>query len=148
MAMRITITLLILLNTIFATDLSAQKKNGVLAVQQILKEQQADWNRGDVDAFMQHYWKSDQLQFIGSSGMTSGWQETLDNYKRRYPDRQAMGNLKFDILEVNQRSRKVISLVGKFHLTRAEAIGDLSGHFLLIFQKIKGKWKIVADHTS
>ena len=56
--------------------------------------------------------------------------------------------LKFDILEVNQRSRKVISLVGKFHLTRAEAIGDLSGHFLLIFQKIKGKWKIVADHTS
>ncbi len=129
-----------------ANPLAAQNKKGTTAVQKILLEQQGDWNRGDIDAFMKHYWKSDQLQFIGSSGVTYGWQNTLDNYKRRYPNRQAMGQLKFEVLEVNQRSRKVISLVGKFHLTRE--IGDLNGHFILIFQKMKGKWKIVADHTS
>jgi len=140
------ITLFLFLCYLFTNPLLAQSKKGTTAVQKILLEQQGDWNRGDIDAFMKHYWKSDQLQFIGSSGVTYGWQNTLDNYKRRYPDRQAMGKLKFDILKVNPRSRKVISLVGKFHLTRE--IGDLSGHFILIFQKIKGKWKIVADHTS
>ena len=141
------LTLLIFLCYLFTNSLHAQNKKGVTAVQKVLLEQQEDWNTGDIDAFMKHYWKSDQLQFIGASGVTYGWQNTLDNYKRRYPNRQAMGKLKFDILEVNQRSRKVISLVGKFYLTREE-IDDLSGHFLLIFQKIKGKWKIVADHTS
>lgn len=143
--MRITIALLLFY--FFANPLAAQSKKGATAVQEILLEQQGDWNKGDIDAFMKHYWKSEQLQFIGSSGVTYGWQNTLDNYKRRYPNRQAMGQLKFEVLDVNQRSRKVISLVGKFYLTRKE-IGDLSGHFILIFQKIKGKWKIVADHTS
>lgn len=143
--MRITIALLLFY--FFANLLAAQSKKGATAVQEILLEQQGDWNKGDIDAFMKHYWKSEQLQFIGSSGVTYGWQNTLDNYKRRYPNRQAMGQLKFEVLDVNQRSRKVISLVGKFYLTRKE-IGDLSGHFILIFQKIKGKWKIVADHTS
>ena len=85
--MRITVVLFLFL---FCTSaLSAQK--GTTIVQQILMEQAEDWNRGDIDAFMKHYWKSDQLQFIGSSGATYGWQNTLANYKRRYPDRQAMG---------------------------------------------------------
>ena len=111
-----------------------------------MEVQQKAWNEGDIDTFMEGYWKSDELQFVGGNGPTYGWQATKDGYKRRYPSREAMGKLSFDIINTNRRDKKVISLVGKFTLTRT--IGDLSGHFLLIFQKIKGEWLIVADFTA
>mgnify|MGYP006278134879 FL=1 len=117
-----------------------------LAIAEAMDRQESAWNRGDLDAFMETYWKSDNLQFIGANGPTYGWQATLDNYRRRYPDRAAMGRLSFSILRMDQRSATVVSLIGKFHLRRR--IGDLEGYFLLIWQKIEGQWRIVADHTS
>ena len=69
-----------------------------LAIVKILHEQQEDWNRGDIDAFMQGYLKSDQLVFSGSSGPIYGWEATRNRYKKTYSDRQKMGKLKFDIL--------------------------------------------------
>ena len=129
-------------------DLKAQSKfdKNKEQVKKALLAQQDAWNNGDIDAFMEGYWKSEQLQFIGGSGPTFGWQQTLDGYKKRYPDRAAMGTLKFDILQIDQRSSKVISLIGKFTLTREK--DQPSGHFLLLWKKIKGKWLIVADCTS
>ena len=117
-----------------------------LAILNTLDRQQDAWNRGDLDAFMKAYWKSDQLQFIGADGPTYGWQETLENYRRRYPDRQAMGTLTFSVLNLDHRSPTVVSLVGTFHLRRE--IGDLKGFFTLLWQQIDGTWLIVADHTS
>lgn len=116
------------------------------AVRQVLATQQDAWNRGDIDAFMEYYWKSPELQFLGSKGPTYGWQNTLERYKKNYSNRDLMGQLKFDILNLNQRSKKVITVLGKFTLIRKN--DEPSGYFLLVFQKIKGKWVIVADHTS
>lgn len=116
------------------------------AVRQVLAVQQDAWNRGDIDAFMEYYWKSPDLQFIGSNGPTYGWQNTLERYKKTYSNRDLMGTLQFDILQVNQRSKKVITVLGKFTLKRKN--DEPSGYFLLVFQKIKGEWLIVADHTS
>ncbi len=123
----------------------AQKDKDFKKVEEILNIQAKHWNNGDIDAFMEFYWKSDNLQFIGSNGITYGWQNTLDNYKKRYPDLKTMGKLKFEVIKTDRRSRKVITLVGKFHLSRE--IGDLEGIFLLVWKKIKGKWVIVADQT-
>jgi len=111
-----------------------------------LEEQRLAWNAGDVDRFMQTYWKSDSLKFIGKSGVTYGWQNTLNNYKKNYPDTAAMGHLDFDIIEVKRLSVMYFFVVGKWHLTRS--IGDAGGHFTLLFRKIKNKWVIVADHSS
>ena len=129
-----------------STLLLGQSEKAIEAVKSALFIQQEAWNNGDIDAFMEGYWKSDNLQFIGSSGPTYGWKNTLEGYKKRYPDRAAMGQLTFDILNIDVRSKKVISLVGKFTLKREN--DSPSGHFLLIWKKIKGKWLIVADHTS
>jgi len=112
----------------------------------ILMQQQADWNNGDIDAFMKAYWKSPELQFGGANGITRGWQETLDNYKIRYPDRDAMGQLTFEIKDMTKHQRKVISLTGSWQLQRKN--DKPGGHFLLVWRKIKGKWLIVIDHTS
>jgi len=116
------------------------------SIRAIMQTQEDAWNRGDLEAFMDSYWHSDSLKFIGSRGLTYGWQQTLDNYKKGYPDRDAMGTLKFTILSVEQLSSKSAFVIGKWHLARKA--GDLSGHYTLLWKKIKGKWVIVADHSS
>ena len=131
---------------IFTSAISfAQSKDEVI-IRQSLNEQMAAWNAGDVDRFMLTYWKSDSLMFIGKGGVTYGWQKTLENYKKGYPDTAAMGQLDFNILEVKRLSVLYFSVVGKWHLTRS--IGDVGGHFTLLFKKIKNKWVIVMDHSS
>jgi ketosteroid isomerase-like protein len=111
-----------------------------------LEEQRLAWNAGNVEQFMQVYWKSDSLMFIGKSGVTYGWQNTLNNYKKNYPDTASMGKLDFNILEVKRLSGTCYFVVGKWFLTRS--IGNVGGHFTLLFKKIKNKWVIVADHSS
>ena len=115
-------------------------------IKKLLYQQQSDWNNGDVDAFMQVYWKSPELQFGNANGITRGWQATLDGYKVRYPDRAAMGKLTFEVKDMTKHSKKVISLTGSWSLEREK--DNPGGHFLLIWRKIKGEWRIVADHTS
>lgn len=137
--------LLISLSLLISWNIFAQNDKDFQKVEEILAAQSNAWNEGNIEGFMEYYWKSDNLQFIGSRGITYGWQNTLDNYKKNYPDLEAMGKLSFDIIKVDKRSKKVITLVGKFHLKRD--IGDLDGIFLLVWRKIKGKWKIVVDQT-
>ncbi len=116
------------------------------AIVKILSEQDTAWNRGDIESFMKGYWKSDSLMFIGKSGITYGWQKTLDNYKKRYPDTVAMGKLNFEYIEMKQLSENYFFVVGKWHLTRT--IGNLDGAFTLLLRKINNTWVIVKDHSS
>lgn len=116
------------------------------AIRQLLTTQTESWNKGDIEGFMQTYWKSDSLMFIGKSGVHLGWQETLNNYKKAYPDTTAMGKLAFDIITVKKLSPEYYYVVGKWMLKRT--IGDLSGHYDLLLRKINGKWYIVSDHSS
>jgi ketosteroid isomerase-like protein len=130
---------------LLAVQLLAQSK-AETTIRNIMASQEAAWNRADIAGFMEGYWKSDSLKFIGSSGLTYGWQQTLNNYKRSYQDKDAMGKLKFDIISVEILSPKSAFVIGKWHLTRIA--GNLSGHYTLLWKKIKGNWVIVADHSS
>ncbi|NID09922.1 YybH family protein [Fibrivirga algicola] len=112
-----------------------------------LKRQTDDWNAGRVDAFMNGYWQSDSLTFVGKGGITYGYAETLANYKKRYPDRESMGTLAFTILKVEFPGKNVAYVIGKWHLTRPK-VGDAGGHFTLLWEKKKGSWVIVSDHSS
>jgi ketosteroid isomerase-like protein len=116
------------------------------SILQTLQEQQNAWNEGNVEKFMAGYWKSDSLQFIGKDHINYGWQTTLDNYKKNYPDTVVMGKLRFEILRVNPLSSDAAFLTGKFFLART--IGDLNGIFTLVMRKISGKWLVVYDHTA
>ena len=116
------------------------------AIRKLLAEQTKAWNKGDIEGFMLGYWKSDSMMFIGKSGVNWGWQKTLENYKKGYPDTTAMGKLVFDIIQVKKLSNEYYYVVGKWMLKRT--IGDLSGHYDLLLRKIKGRWYIIADHSS
>lgn len=116
------------------------------AIRQLMQQQTEAWNQGNIRAFMDTYWQSDSLLFIGKNGITYGWQATLERYKKSYPDTVTMGQLQFNLLEFKQLAPDLCFLVGKFHLQRR--IGDLEGHFTLLIRKVNGAWKIVADHSS
>ena len=116
------------------------------AIQQVLDTQVKAWNAGDLTQFMDGYWHDDSLLFVGSRGLTYGWQPTLDNYKKGYPDVAAMGQLDFTILRIDVLSRHRAFVIGKWHLARKA--GDVGGHFTLLWRKIGGRWVIVADHSS
>lgn len=115
-------------------------------IKKVLNEQQAAWNKGNIEAYMQGYWQNDSLMFIGQSGITYGWKQTLENYKKHYPDTAAMGKLTFEYVEIKRLPGMYYFVVGKWHLTRN--MGNIGGHFTLLFRKIKGKWLIVKDHSS
>ena len=135
----------LLLTILFSLSVAAQSKNEE-TIRNLLEEQTIAWNRGDIDGFMQGYWESDSLMFIGKNGVVWGWQNTLNNYKKGYPDTAAMGKLAFDLIQIKKLSRKYYFVVGKWMLQRNA--GDLSGHYNLLLRKIRGQWKIVADHSS
>src|SRR5690606_40403736 len=60
------------------------------AILDVMSQQEQDWNNGDIDAFMKGYWRSDSLMFVGKNGIKYGWQTTLENYKKSYPDKSTM----------------------------------------------------------
>ncbi len=129
-----------------ATKNDARSTNEITEITRILNEQEMAWNRGDLEAYMQGYWQNDSLTFIGKSGVTYGWQQTLQNYKKSYPTAGAMGKLTFTIIKTELLNPENAHVIGKWHLTR-EA-GNLQGHFSLLWQKINGSWVIVSDHSS
>ena len=116
-------------------------------IRSILDAQTKAWNAGDINAFMKGYWQNDSLMFIGSKGITYGYNATLTNYRKSYPDSDAMGQLTFTILSVQQLSPKACYVIGKWFLKREKA-GDVGGHFTLLWKKINVRWVIVADHSS
>jgi ketosteroid isomerase-like protein len=123
--------------------LSSKDRDAILAV---MADQETAWNKVDLQGFMNGYWESDSLRFIGKSGITYGWQPTLANYQRSYPDKAAMGKLKFTILRVESLGKGVAHVTGAWLLTREKDAPQ--GYFTLLWRKIKGRWVIVADHSS
>ncbi len=123
----------------------AQTKNEK-EILDILNSQTLSWNKGDIDQFMNGYWNNDSLLFIGKSGVTYGYWNTMDNYKKNYNDSSKMGKLFFEILEVKKLSPVYYFVLGKWFLKRSA--GDAGGFYTLLFRRINGKWKIVSDHSS
>ena len=136
----------ITLLAILFVQYSFGQNSDVNAIQTILDNQTKAWNKADLNAFMVGYLKSDSLVFIGKSGPTYGYDNTLANYKKSYPDTSHMGKLHFDIVSVKPLNADHYFVIGKWHLSRT--VGDLNGVFTLVFRKTKEGWKIIADHSS
>lgn len=124
-------------------SLSAQNTAAISAVMQ---QQEADWNNGDIAAYMQGYWQSDSLLFIGGKGSVYGWENTLRNYQKTYATKAQMGKLSFENLKIEAIDDSTAFVIGKWQLDRADK--QLGGWYSLLWKKIDGKWKIVVDHSS
>lgn len=131
----------------FSNSLLAQSGKDAAAIQKIMDDQTAAWNRGDLDAFMTiGYWKSDKLKFVSGDRITYGWQSTLDNYKKTYSSAASMGKLTFSGLEIKVLSKDAAFVIGSWSLARDK--DNPKGKFTLLFRKFKEGWRIVTDHSS
>jgi uncharacterized protein (TIGR02246 family) len=116
------------------------------AVESILRAQEDAWNRGDIDAFVEHYWKSDALTFSSGGKTTRGWTETVNRYRERYPTPEKMGRLRFSGLEITTLGDSAALVLGQWNLERESE--PVSGNFSLVVRKFDDRWQIIHDHTS
>ena len=111
---------------------SVQPEQDIAAIHAVLEEQVEAWNQGDLEGFMQGYWKNDALSFTGGKRKTLGWQQALDNYVKSYPDKEAMGELTFSDLDVEMLSNHAAFVTGAWMLQRTD--DTLSGRFTLVWK--------------
>jgi len=129
------------------SELSAGEADSIrAAVEAMLRAQEEAWNRGDIDAFVDHYWKSDALTFSSGGKTTRGWTETLNRYRERYPTPEKMGHLTMSKLEITALGSGAALVLGEWNLARDTE--PLSGNFSLVLRKIGDCWLIIHDHTS
>lgn len=120
--------------------------DAVYEIENVIAAQQAAWNRGDIDGFMNGYWKSNETVFVSADDVTRGWQNVLDRYKAKYSDRAKMGTLTFSEIEIRSLSNESAVALGSWKLKRAN--DEPHGRFTLVFRKFPDGWKIIHDHTS
>jgi ketosteroid isomerase-like protein len=141
--MQKTLLTLLLLTLAFS---GFSQKGPEASIRQIMADQAAAWNKGDIDEFMKGYWNNDSLVFVNTTGPSYGYGKTLAGYKKRYDSPDKMGKLFFTLLSIKQLSPDYCFVLGKWLLKRK--IGDVGGIYSLLFRKIDGRWQIVVDHTS
>ena len=131
-----------------ADESELQIKEGQIkkSIQRVFEIQNAAWNKGDIETFMEYYWKSDKLTFSAGGKTTRGWNETLARYKKSYATKEQMGQLTFSKPEITVLGDSAALALGKWHLKRK--MGDRQGNFSVVFQKIRGRWVIIHDHSS
>lgn len=123
------------------------KNEGEMSIKNAMREQMNSWNDGDIPAFMNYYWKSDSLQFVSKNGISYGWNKVITNYQKAYPTKEKMGELLFELKEVNQVSNDCVYVVGTWNLAY-ESQPNVGGFFTLIWKLKPEGWRIVIDHTS
>jgi hypothetical protein len=116
-----------------------------VTIQQIMIKQSEAWNNKSLEGFMEPYWHSDSLRFMGKSGVTKGWQGTLERYQKNYTP-EKMGSLDFNDLHFDILSSEAAWVDGQWRLMYPDTI--ISGRFSLLWKRINGQWQIVADHSS
>lgn len=127
----------------------AQRSNSQAATAQIralLQDQVQAWNRGDIEGYMQGYWKSDSTTFISGGSILRGWKNVLERYRKSYGTKEKMGRLEFRELAIRVLSPTVAVANGVWKLHRAK--DTPWGRFTLIVEKKPEGWRITQDHTS
>jgi uncharacterized protein (TIGR02246 family) len=131
---------------LLAPALAAGEDRVETAIRGVLQKQVEDWNRGDIAAFVLGY--AEKCTFVGTA-VTEGRAHVEERYRRAYTSPAAMGHLTFSDLKIRKIDNHVALVTGAFHLQRAtEGGGDKSGIFSLVFERQRGHWRIVLDHTS
>src|SRR6476659_5558523 len=136
----------LVLSLFLITACTTHSDEAAQGVQSVMEMQQAAWNRGDIDAFMEGYDRADTTTFVSGDEVTHGWQTVLDRYKQRYSSREQMGSLSFSELIVTSIASDSALVDGRCMLTRTNDAPH--GRFTLLFRRVGGNWRIVHDTTT
>jgi len=135
------IFLLIVLSSQIIPEISQIKTE----IQTILTKQNESWNKGDIEGFMEYYWKSENFTFQSGNKRLSGWHSLLSRYKENYPP-EKMGTLTFSDLDIRVLSKDIAYVLGRWKIIEKDSFKE--GLFTILFQRMPDGWKIIHDHTS
>lgn len=138
--------IILLVSCSSAPDRSELVYDHKMEILEIMEVQEQAWNKADIEGFMQAYEQSDSLLFIGSSGPSYGYDKVLSNYKKAYPGKEGMGQLKFKVLHLDLIDTTHAHMVGEWRLKFDT--NQASGYFSLLWRNLEGEWKIIRDHSS
>jgi beta-aspartyl-peptidase (threonine type) len=118
------------------------------AIEQVLRTQQAAWNRHELEGFMVGYWNSPELTFFSGAKESDGWQAAIERYRAAYSSPgHEMGKLEFSGLRIETLGPSAALVRGVWQLTMPDGKTP-HGLFTLVFRRFPDGWKIVHDHTS
>ncbi|MCX7700617.1 MAG: DUF3225 domain-containing protein [Gemmataceae bacterium] len=138
---------IVILTALNAAGLAFSAGPDTDAVRQLLADQITAWNRGDLTAFMETYWKSPELTFYSGGEIQKGWEAIRERFQRRYQaDGNEMGRLQFADLQIDPLGPDRMLVRGRWKLERKAEKHD--GLFTLIVARRPEGWRIVHDHTS
>lgn len=143
---RIVLVLAFFIAPLGAITAQNSEEKDIKEIQAVLKAQRLAWSKNNIEKYMEGYWKSDSLAFYGSNGVVQGWYNTLDRYKKAYPTKDHTGKLNFRINAITKIAEEAYYVLGEYHIKRE--VGNADGNFMLVFKKINGKWKIIADMST
>ncbi len=127
---------------------SNQPKSGEAEIRAVLDAQVAAWNAGKLEEFMDGYWRSPNLTFFSGGRKLSGWDATIERYRKTYQaEGREMGKLVFSDLDIQPLGGSAAVVRGRYELTMSDG-KKLSGLYTLIFRRFRQGWKIIHDHTS
>jgi len=114
----------------------------------MLQRSAADWNRGDLDAFMSDYARDSLTSYMAGAHVQYGWQPLYDRYQKNYfAAGKSRDSLSFDELRVRALTLDLAYATARFKLSRGDSV-IASGPFTLVLQKRGERWQILHDHTS
>jgi beta-aspartyl-peptidase (threonine type) len=118
------------------------------AIRKVLDDQEAAWNRGDLEGFMAGYWKSPELTFYSGRDKQQGWQAAYDRYKARYQaPGKSMGQVGFSEVTIERIADDAALVRGRWKVKLPNGETP-DGLFSLVMRKKPEGWRIVHDHTS
>jgi ketosteroid isomerase-like protein len=127
---------------------SVQPKSSAADIRALLDAQVTAWNAGKLEEFMDGYWRSPELSFFSGGRKLSGWDATIERYRKTYQaEGREMGKLVFSDLDIQQLGPNAAVVRGRWELTMSDGKKP-GGLYTLIFRRFKKGWKIVHDHTS
>lgn len=116
--------------------------SGLIAVMQ---KSAADWNKGDLAAFMDSY--DDSATMMSRHGLI-GKDSMMIHYRLTYfKEGAARQQLTFDQFKITSLAGNYVLLTGRFTL-EGNKMPTLSGWFSLVCVHTPKGWKILHDHTS
>lgn len=120
---------------------SAATVNPSDEVKALILRQADAWNNGDLVGFCAVY--ADDAVFLSPSGVTRGREQVLVRYAKKYPNKNAMGRLSFEFVELRGLST-MASVVANWKLEYPDKPAA-KGQTLIVLMQRGGKWVIVQD---
>ncbi len=134
---------------VFGTAEPAAGSSPEEQVAALLHAQSDAWNRGDLEAFTSFY--AEDAAFLTPSGLTRSRHEVLERYRKRYPDKAAMGTLTLTVIEARTfpagKTAEAVSVAARWKLEypgQAERKAA-EGLTLLVLRRTGESWEIVQD---